>query len=196
MNGAQYHRGPDGGGTWLSRFAVLAHRRLAVIDVQNGAQPMAFPGTPDSEARLVLTYNGELYNYRELRKELEARGHRFRTAGDTEVVLTAWAEWGPKAVERFNGIFAFAVWDAEDRALWLVRDHLGVKPLHYHRDGGRLVFGSEAKAVLAHPEVETAVDEDGLRQLALPCSSSPEPTPTPASPRSSPGTCCGSPPTG
>ncbi|GAA1116517.1 asparagine synthase (glutamine-hydrolyzing) [Nocardiopsis composta] len=168
MNGAQYHRGPDGGGTWLSRFAVLAHRRLAVIDVQNGAQPMAFPGTPDSEARLVLTYNGELYNYRELRKELEARGHRFRTAGDTEVVLTAWAEWGPKAVERFNGIFAFAVWDAEDRALWLVRDHLGVKPLHYHRDGGRLVFGSEAKAVLAHPEVETAVDEDGLRQLALP----------------------------
>src|SRR5690606_13511121 len=92
MNGAQYHRGPDGGGTWLSRFAVLAHRRLAVIDVQNGAQPMAFPGTPDSEARLVLTYNGELYNYRELRKELEARGHRFRTAGATEIVLTAWAE--------------------------------------------------------------------------------------------------------
>lgn len=163
LNDSQHHRGPDGGGLWISPLAVLTHRRLAVIDVENGAQPMALPGD-----RLVLSYNGELYNFRELRGELAARGHRFRTSSDTEVVLAAWDEWGPAAVERFNGIFAFAVWDSDEQTLWLVRDHLGVKPLHYHHDRDRLVFGSEAKAVLAHPAVEVSVDEDGLRQLALP----------------------------
>ncbi|MFD6095831.1 asparagine synthase (glutamine-hydrolyzing) [Nocardiopsis flavescens] len=163
LNDSQHHRGPDGGGIWTSPRAVLTHRRLAVIDVAHGAQPMALP-----RDRLVLSYNGELYNFRELRGELAKRGHRFRTSGDTEVVLAAWDEWGPAAVERFNGIFALAVWDSAEQTLWLVRDHLGVKPLHYHHDRDRLVFGSEAKAVLAHPAVEVAVDEDGLRQLALP----------------------------
>ncbi|MEU4805759.1 asparagine synthase (glutamine-hydrolyzing) [Actinosynnema sp. NPDC023587] len=167
MNDAQSHRGPDGSGVWSSRHAVLAHRRLAVIDLDGGAQPMALhagPGTPD---RLVLTYNGELYNYRELRTELIARGHVFRTVGDTEVVLAAWDQWGPRAVERFNGIYAFAIWSSAEETLWLVRDRLGVKPLHYHHEGSRLLFGSEAKAILAHPAVPTAVDEDGLRQLVL-----------------------------
>ncbi|WP_259453471.1 asparagine synthase (glutamine-hydrolyzing) [Streptomyces ginkgonis] len=170
MNDEHVHRGPDGYGIWISARAVIAHRRLSVIDIDHSAQPMLLPGdgpAPDA-ARLVLSYNGELYNYRELRAELAARGHRFRTAGDTEVVLAAWAAWGPRAVERFNGIFAFAVWDTTDETLWLVRDHLGVKPLHYHHRGERLVFGSEAKSLLAHPDVPVAVDEDGLRHLALP----------------------------
>ncbi|MGW3294199.1 asparagine synthase (glutamine-hydrolyzing) [Streptomyces xiamenensis] len=172
MNNEHVHRGPDGSGTWLSRYAVIAHRRLSVIDIENGAQPMVLPAATDSPSasgeRLVLSYNGELYNYAELRRELAVRGHRFRTSSDTEVVLTAWAEWGVGAVERFNGIFAFAVWDETAQTLWLVRDHLGVKPLHYHHRGGRLIFGSEAKSVLAHPDVDTAVDEDGLRQLLVP----------------------------
>ncbi|MFD7551081.1 asparagine synthase (glutamine-hydrolyzing) [Streptomyces sp. NPDC059578] len=167
MNDAQVHRGPDGSGVWLSRQAVIAHRRLSVIDIENGEQPMLFPPS-GPEARFALSYNGELYNHRELRVELAARGHRFRTSSDTEVVLAAWVEWGARAVEHFNGIFAFAIWDDREEKLWLVRDHLGVKPLHYHRDGDRLIFGSEAKAILAHPDVVTSVDEDGLRQLVLP----------------------------
>ncbi|MEU1815346.1 asparagine synthase (glutamine-hydrolyzing) [Streptomyces roseifaciens] len=168
MNDEHIHRGPDGAGIWISRYAVMAHRRLSVIDVENGAQPMVLPGSTASDVRLVLTYNGELYNYQELRRELASRGHAFRTSSDTEVILAAWAEWGVRAVERFNGIFAFAVWDEREETLWLVRDHLGVKPLHYHHEGNRLIFGSEAKAILAHPGVATVIDEDGLRQLVLP----------------------------
>lgn len=168
MNEEQVHRGPDGSGIWLSRNAVIAHRRLSVIDVEHGEQPMVFPASAGPEARTVLSYNGELYNHRELRTELASRGHRFRTASDTEVVLAAWTEWGVRAVEHFNGIFAFAVWDEQERTLWLVRDHLGVKPLHYYHDADRLIFGSEAKSILAHPDVLPAIDEDGLRQLALP----------------------------
>ncbi|GAA2252926.1 asparagine synthase (glutamine-hydrolyzing) [Streptomyces amakusaensis] len=168
MNDEHVRRGPDGSGTWLSRFAVLAHRRLSVIDVKHGEQPMLLPAEPGSDTRFALTYNGELYNYRELKSELTSRGHTFRTSSDTEVLLAAWAEWGVRAVEHFNGIFAFAVWDNREETLWLVRDHLGVKPLHYYHDGSDLIFGSEAKSILAHPDVVTAVDEDGLRQLALP----------------------------
>ncbi|MDT0268544.1 asparagine synthase (glutamine-hydrolyzing) [Streptomyces sp. DSM 44915] len=168
INDEQTHRGPDGSGVWLADHAVLAHRRLSVLDIEHGAQPMLLHDPATNEARLALSYNGELYNYRELRAELASRGHRFRTTGDTEVVLAAWAEWGAGAVERFNGIFAFAVWDEPAQTLWLVRDHLGVKPLHYHHDGGRLIFGSEAKSILAHPEVRTEIDADGLRQLVLP----------------------------
>ncbi|WP_405796523.1 asparagine synthase (glutamine-hydrolyzing) [Streptomyces sp. NBC_01506] len=168
MNDEHARRGPDGSGVWLSRYAVIAHRRLSVIDIDNGDQPMLSPAPAGAEPRLALTYNGELYNYQELRRELSSRGHHFRTSSDTEVVLTAWAEWGVRAVEHFNGIFAFAVWDNREETLWLVRDHLGVKPLHYHHDGDRLIFGSEAKSILAHPDVVTAVDEDGLRQLVLP----------------------------
>ncbi|GGZ21748.1 asparagine synthetase B [Streptomyces inusitatus] len=168
MNDEHVRRGPDGSGVWLSRFAVLAHRRLSVIDVKHGEQPMLLPSEPGSDTRFALTYNGELYNYLELKSELTSRGHKFRTSSDTEVLLAAWAEWGVRAVEHFNGIFAFAVWDNREETLWLVRDHLGVKPLHYYHDGNDLIFGSEAKSILAHPDVVTAVDEDGLRQLALP----------------------------
>ncbi|MGW1148776.1 asparagine synthase (glutamine-hydrolyzing) [Streptomyces sp. NPDC002454] len=168
MNDEQTHRGPDGSGVWTSRCAAIAHTRLSVIDIENGEQPMLFPAGSSTAASYVLSYNGELYNHRELRAELASRGHRFRTSSDTEVVLAAWVAWGAAAVERFNGIFAFALWDERAETLWLVRDHLGVKPLHYHHEGDRLVFGSEAKSVLAHPDVHTVVDEDGLRQLVLP----------------------------
>ncbi len=167
MNDAQFSRGPDGSGLWHSKKAILAHRRLAVIDIDAGTQPMILTA-PTGRDRLVLSYNGELYNYRELRLELAVRGHHFRTHSDTEVVLNAWSEWGPRAVEHFNGIFAFAIWDNTDETLWLVRDHLGVKPLHYHREGDRLLFASEAKGILAHTEIPAAVNEDGLRQLVLP----------------------------
>lgn len=168
MSDSQSSRGPDGAGMWISEKAILAHRRLSVIDIASGNQPMALTAPQSVRDRIVLTYNGELYNYHELRRELVGRGHQFRTQSDTEVVLNAWAEWGVKAVERFNGIFAFAIWDNDDETLWLVRDRLGVKPLHYHWESGRMIFASEAKGILAHPDVSPAIDEDGLRQLALP----------------------------
>ncbi|MDQ1103004.1 asparagine synthase (glutamine-hydrolyzing) [Nocardioides zeae] len=167
MNDAQGHRGPDGAGIWSSSQAVLGHRRLAVIDPEHGQQPRVLP-LPERRGELVLTYNGELYNFRELRAVLRRAGHGFTTGTDTEVLLAAWAQWGPRAVEHLNGIFAFAVWDSAAQEVWLVRDHLGVKPLHYHRDGSRLLFASEPKGILAHPEVATALDADGLRLLSLP----------------------------
>lgn len=167
MNDVQLHRGPDGGGLWVGTVAALAHRRLSVIDIAHGAQPMVHRDR-EGRDRFVLSYNGELYNHIELRQELRGRGHAFRTTSDTEVLLAAWAEWGPRAVDRLNGIFAFAVWDATEEVLWLVRDHLGVKPLHYRIDDKRLVFGSEVKAILAHPDVPTVIDDDGLRHLLVP----------------------------
>ena len=145
-------RGPDDAGTWLSRHAALGHRRLAVIDPANGAQPMASPERAASgEPAAVLAYNGELYNHRELRAELEALGHRFRTRCDTEVLLRGYMEWQAEVVHKLNGIFAFAVWDAAREELLLVRDRLGVKPLYYFPTADGVLFGSEPKAILANP---------------------------------------------
>lgn len=168
MNDALAHRGPDGDGIWLGDRAVIAHRRLSIIDIEHGAQPMIHRDTPEGSERLVLSYNGELYNHVELRQELRSLGHTFQTRSDSEVLLKAWAQWGYSSAERLNGIFAFAIWDNREETLWLVRDHLGVKPLHYRADGIGILFGSEVKAILAHPEVRTVIDADGLRQLALP----------------------------
>ncbi|MFE7191548.1 asparagine synthase (glutamine-hydrolyzing) [Kitasatospora sp. NPDC057541] len=154
-------RGPDAGGVWLGRHAALGHRRLAVIDIEGGAQPM--PDRQD-EPGVVLTYSGEVYNHHELRTELRARGHRFETRSDTEVVLRAYQEWGDALVERLEGMYAFAVWDEREQRLLLVRDRLGVKPLFWAETGGGLVFGSEPKALFAHPEVTPTVDADGLRE--------------------------------
>jgi asparagine synthase (glutamine-hydrolysing) len=158
-------RGPDDEGVWLSRQAGFGHRRLAVIDLAGGAQPMLAPGTDDGAPAAVLTYSGEVYNFAELRAELRDRGHRFRTASDTEVVLRSYLQWGADCVSRFNGIFAFALWDTANRRLLLARDPLGVKPLYYapYHDG--VVFGSEPKALLANPLVEAEVDEQGLGLL-------------------------------
>jgi asparagine synthase (glutamine-hydrolysing) len=147
-------RGPDDEGTWVDRHAALGHRRLAVIDLPGGAQPM--------HRRNAIVYSGETYNFRELRAAL---GGPWRTDSDTEVVLRAHEEWGADAVRRMNGMFAYAVWDAEAEELLLVRDRLGVKPLYYLPTDDGVLFGSEPKAILANPAVERRVTKDGLRRL-------------------------------
>ncbi|MFE6750893.1 asparagine synthase (glutamine-hydrolyzing) [Kitasatospora purpeofusca] len=154
-------RGPDAGGVWLGRHAALGHRRLAVIDIDGGAQPM--PDRRD-EPGVVLTYSGEVYNHHQLRAELRAKGHRFETRSDTEVVLRAYQEWGDALVERLEGMYAFAVWDEREQRLLLVRDRLGVKPLFWAAIDGGIAFGSEPKALFAHPEITPTVDADGLRE--------------------------------
>lgn len=152
------HRGPDGEGLFAEGPLGLAHRRLAIIDPSPaGHQPMA---TPDG--RLVLVYNGEVYNYRELRVELEARGHAFRSQTDTEVVLAALAEWGTGALPRFDGMFALALWDRAARRLLLARDRYGVKPLYWARVGDAVLFASEVKAFLRHPGFEVRVSAPHL----------------------------------
>jgi asparagine synthase (glutamine-hydrolysing) len=157
-------RGPDDGGLWLSPHAAIGHRRLAVIDVEGGRQPMVAE-SDTANGDTVLTYSGEVYNFRELRRELEGAGHRFRTASDTEVVLRAYVEWGVDMVEKLNGMFAFAIWDAAKQELVLVRDRLGIKPLYYFPLPDGVLFGSEPKAILANPLVERTVDAAGLATL-------------------------------
>jgi asparagine synthase (glutamine-hydrolysing) len=153
------HRGPDDRGTHVRGPVGLANNRLAILDVSDaGHQPMA-----SEDGRYVLVYNGELYNFRELARELDARGHAFRSRGDTEVVLRAWEEWGASCLDRFDGMFAFAVWDELERTLTLVRDRFGVKPLYYAEVGGRVLFGSEIKALLA-AGLRVSVSADALRE--------------------------------
>jgi asparagine synthase (glutamine-hydrolysing) len=156
-------RGPDAQGLWLDPHVGLGHRRLAIIDLEGGRQPMA--AEQDGETLAVLTYSGEVYNFRELRTELSSRGHRFLTDSDTEVVLRAYLEWGEDFIDHLNGMYAFALWDARAQQLLLVRDRMGIKPLYYHPTRGGVLFGSEPKAILAHPQVEPVVDADGLREL-------------------------------
>ncbi len=133
LNDRQRRRGPDGEGLWVSpdRRAVLGQRRLAIIDVgQSGAQPMS-----DVTGRWTVTYNGAIYNYRELRQELERAGRRFRTQSDTEVLINAVAEWGEEGIRKLRGMYAFALWDNETKELWLARDPFGIKPLYYANTG-------------------------------------------------------------
>ena len=158
MTDAIAHRGPDGEGHFVEGPLGLGHRRLAVIDLTPaGRQPMA---TPDG--RFVIVHNGEVYNFRELRAELEALGHAFTSRSDSEVVLNAYAAWGEAALDRFNGMFAFAVWDREERRLFLARDRYGIKPLYYTQQGRTFLFGSEVKAILAHPAYRTELDRQAL----------------------------------
>jgi len=140
------HRGPDGSGSFADDGIAFGFRRLAIIDLSDaGAQPFA-----SEDGRLHLMHNGEIYNYRELRRELEAEGHRFRSATDTEVVLHAYREWGEACIRRFNGMWAFALWDSEQRRLFCSRDRFGIKPLYYRLDGQRLAFASEPRAFRGH----------------------------------------------
>lgn len=158
MTDAIAHRGPDGEGHWIEGQVGFGHRRLAIIDLSPaGHQPMI-----SADHRYVISYNGEIYNFRELRAELEAAGYWFRSKTDTEVVLTALAHWGHEALQRFNGMFALALWDRKERRLLLARDRYGIKPLYVSRQGGRLSFASEQKAILAHPEFRRELDKSAL----------------------------------
>jgi asparagine synthase (glutamine-hydrolysing) len=157
-------RGPDAQGVWIDRHVALGHRRLSVIDLQGGSQPMQT--TSDGKPLVCLTYSGEVYNFVELREDLIKRGHHFETKSDTEVVLRSYLEWGEDFIERLTGIYAFAIWDARKQELLLVRDRLGVKPLFYQPFGHGVLFGSEPKAILAHPDISARVGLDGIR-LAL-----------------------------
>ncbi|ARF54599.1 asparagine synthase (glutamine-hydrolyzing) [Streptomyces gilvosporeus] len=163
MTATMARRGPDAAGIWLDTHAALGHRRLAVIDIEGGTQPMAVER--DGRTLVVTTYSGEVYNYRELREELIRLGHTFRTSSDTEVVLHAYLQWGEGFAERLNGMYAFALWDARTEQLLLIRDRMGVKPLYYYPTSDGILFGSEPKAILAHPSVRPAVDAEGLAEL-------------------------------
>lgn len=158
-------RGPDAEGMWVDPHVGLGHRRLSIIDLEGGRQPML--AERDGQVVAALTYSGEVYNFQELRAELVSKGHSFRTRSDTEVVLTAYLEWGEEIAEHLNGMFAFAIWDVRREMLLLVRDRLGVKPLCYMPTSDGVLFGSEAKAIFAHPETERRINLDGLRGLML-----------------------------
>lgn len=155
-------RGPDDSGTWAEGPAALGHRRLAIIDLPGGRQPMSVR-TPDGS--VVLVYSGEAYNFTELRHELTGLGHRFMTDSDTEVVLHAYLEWGEALAERLNGMYAFAVWDGRIDRLVMVRDRMGIKPFYYYPTPDGVLFGSEPKAILANPLAPARVGPDGLREL-------------------------------
>jgi len=160
MIGRLRHRGPDGSGLYRDEHAALGHTRLAIIDAEGGAQPLS-----NEDGTLWISFNGEIFNYVELGEELRNRGHRFRTASDTEVVVHAWQEWGEQCFSRFNGQWALALWDSRRRRLVLCRDRLGVRPLFFTRDGRRIAFASEVKALLADPAVPRALDPAGLDEV-------------------------------
>jgi asparagine synthase (glutamine-hydrolysing) len=153
------HRGPDGKGFHVEGPVALGHRRLSIIDLATGAQPMSV-----AHGAVWITYNGELYNYRELREELRAAGHSFRTTSDTEVILLAWVEWGEACVERFRGMFAFAISDFRRRVVFMARDQLGIKPLHYFQSGRRMAFASELQALRALPDCPREIDPHAIDQ--------------------------------
>lgn len=154
INDIQSHRGPDEAGIHLEPGLAMGHRRLSIIDLATGQQPLF-----NEDGSVCVVFNGEIYNYQQLVPELEALGHRFHTRSDTEVIVHAWESWGPACVDRFRGMFAFALWDRNKEALFLARDRMGVKPLHYALlDDGTFIFGSELKVVTAHPGFRRQID--------------------------------------
>lgn len=148
-----YHRGPDGGGIYCSGPIGLGHRRLSIIDLSTGDQPMC-----NEDGTVWVVYNGEIYNFRELRAQLEDKGHRFKSDSDTEVILHAFEEWGPESIEKLRGMFAFALWDVREHMLLLARDRVGVKPLYYVNTGQGLVFASEIKAIISDKSVDRRIN--------------------------------------
>jgi len=160
MNETQFHRGPDEGGLHIEPGLGFAHRRLSIIDLSSGQQPLF-----NEDETVVVTYNGEIYNFPELTDELKQLGHRFRTHCDTEVIVHAWEEWGASCVDRFRGMFAFAVWDRNRETLFLARDRIGIKPLFYSLlPDGRLLFGSELKSLKLHPELPREIDPTAVEE--------------------------------
>ena len=160
MSDAIAHRGPDGTGALADGPVALGHRRLSIIDIAGGQQPIA-----NEDRTVQVVFNGEIYNFVELRSELQALGHRFHTRSDTEVIVHAWEQWGTECVHHFNGMFAIALWDRRVRQLFLARDHLGIKPLYYVVLGTQLVFASEIKALLVHPLCPREVDLQSMGDL-------------------------------
>jgi asparagine synthase (glutamine-hydrolysing) len=157
------HGGPDDAGMFVDHAAAIAlgHRRLSIIDLTDtGHQPMTSP-----DGRYTICYNGEVYNYRELRTKLEAQGFAFRGTSDTEVVLNAFMAWGPGSVEQFIGFFAYAIWDAHEKSLYLIRDRIGVKPLYYYHHNGIFAFASELKALHAGLGEKLEIDQDALGEF-------------------------------
>lgn len=157
MRAALHHRGPDDRGRYEDDAATLLHERLSIIDLTGGRQPMS-----NEDGRFWIVFNGEIYNYRELREELIARGHQFRTRSDTETILHLYEEMGERCPERLQGMFAFAIWDTEDRTLFLARDRLGIKPLFYAEAKDQFLFASELKAILSHGSVRRELDPEAL----------------------------------
>ena len=155
-------RGPDASGIYTAKHALLGHRRLVVVDPEGGAQPMT---KTLGKNIYTIVYNGELYNTEEVRSKLKELGLQFKSYSDTEVLLTAYIAWGTECVKHINGIYAFGIWDESNNSLFLARDPLGVKPLFYTQKGKSLIFGSEIKTLLAHPEVEPIVDRSGLLEI-------------------------------
>src|SRR3990170_6247198 len=157
------HRGPDDEGTYEEQLSNgeslwFGHQRLSILDLSSaGHQPMQ-----STDGRLVICYNGEIYNFREIRHELQTHGYEFRSRSDTEVILSAWALWGESSLDRLRGMFAFAIWDNSQRVLWLARDRLGEKPLYYTFIKNRLIFSSEIRSLLASGVIERRIDSDGL----------------------------------
>lgn len=155
-------RGPDASGLFASKNVLLGHRRLTVVDPEGGAQPMT---RTVEDYSYTIVYNGELYNTEDIRKVLVSRGYGFRSYSDTEVLLASYIEWGEGCVEYLNGIFAFCIWDGKEEKIFMARDRLGVKPLFYALKGSSLVFGSEIKALMVHPEVDAVIDSEGLMEV-------------------------------
>ncbi|KAN0003704.1 hypothetical protein ACTFIZ_009880 [Dictyostelium cf. discoideum] len=163
MNQSVYHRGPEEGGIWKSSDALFGHRRLCVIDAAGGKQPMIYK---KGDKSIVLCFNGELYNFQDLRNELISLGNQFKSHSDTEVILMSYIQWGEQCVKKFNGMFAVAIFDEENQKLFLARDHLGVKPLFYCTRGDSILFGSEMKVLLSNNKlVKPEVDKEGVAQL-------------------------------
>lgn len=161
MNDSMFHRGPDGDGQFTAPGIGLAHRRLSIIDLEGGVQPMY-----DDTGDIAVVFNGEIYNFQALRTELRARGHRFATDSDTEVIIYGWKEWGEALPEHLDGMFAIALWDARDKRLFLVRDRLGKKPLYYAElADGQLLFASELKALMVHPSLPRDIDSNAIEEF-------------------------------
>ncbi len=158
MGQAIYHRGPDAGGVYIDDHIGLCHRRLSILDLSEaGNQPMY-----SSDGKLVIVFNGEIYNFLEIRAELEAQGHQFNSHTDTEVILALYAKEGVKCLEKLNGMFAFALWDIQTQQLFIARDRLGKKPLYYYANDGRFAFGSEIKALLTLKDIPRDIRLDAV----------------------------------